>query len=344
MAERKSIPDTDRDAILREAGYRCAVPTCNTTLAIDLHHIIEVCEGGGNNLSNLLALCPTCHALYHRGVITKESIKQWKERLIALNRVTDVQAELKSRLDEAVKRKNDFDSKGKQREGFSLAAAEFFWRTCQVGFVWSNDELFVDTGHCCFISSKVALTISEVVDWAIEIGKERGGTPVIQTQRGLAPFTILERFDVGNLVAIEIGIIDDSYLKEILKEHARDMVDYFSEPLQTPVRFRNVPFVGERVGILHSAYNSLDYRSARDLQFDSADVAFPMKFEQRQNAFLYVLTPVCSHVQHRGAPVFTAEGCLVGLVKDSLLLKGEQSWRPIVSPAFIVGKFLSKSN
>ncbi|MCD6215070.1 MAG: HNH endonuclease [Candidatus Desulfofervidus sp.] len=42
--------------------------------AIDIHHIIEVVEGGDNELANLIALCLTCHALFHRGIISRDSI------------------------------------------------------------------------------------------------------------------------------------------------------------------------------------------------------------------------------------------------------------------------------
>jgi hypothetical protein len=85
MAARKAIPQSIRQDVLIEAGYRCAVPTCRTILAIDLHHIVEVAEGGGNERSNLLALCPTCHALFHRGEITREAIRVWKGVLVSLN-------------------------------------------------------------------------------------------------------------------------------------------------------------------------------------------------------------------------------------------------------------------
>ena len=73
MNQRKSLPVTTALAVLTEAGYRCAVPTCRTILAIDLHHMVEVGKGGTNDPANLVALCPTCHALYHRGTIKKES-------------------------------------------------------------------------------------------------------------------------------------------------------------------------------------------------------------------------------------------------------------------------------
>ena len=59
---RRAIPGDVQTVVLIEAGYRCASPTCRNILALDLHHIEEVHEGGGNEVANLIALCPTCHA------------------------------------------------------------------------------------------------------------------------------------------------------------------------------------------------------------------------------------------------------------------------------------------
>ena len=75
-----------RIQVLTEAGYRCAVPTCRHPLALDLHHMEEVSAGGSDDVGNLLALCPTCHSLYHRGTIPGESIYAWKSMLITLSR------------------------------------------------------------------------------------------------------------------------------------------------------------------------------------------------------------------------------------------------------------------
>ena len=86
---RKAIPADIKLLVLTEAGYRCAVPTCRQILAIDLHHIVEVAEGGSNDPTNLLAICPTCHALYHRGTIKRESIAIWKNMLVVLNSAFD---------------------------------------------------------------------------------------------------------------------------------------------------------------------------------------------------------------------------------------------------------------
>jgi hypothetical protein len=87
--KRRPISAGLKREVLAEAGYRCAVPTCRSILAIDLHHIIEVEAGGANTLANLLALCPTCHALYTRGFISHEAINAWKTMLVSLNHAFD---------------------------------------------------------------------------------------------------------------------------------------------------------------------------------------------------------------------------------------------------------------
>lgn len=91
-SERKRISDKTRDFLLTECGYRCAVPTCRNILALDMHHIWEVRAGGSNEPSNLIALCPTCHALYHRGTISADSIYAYKAMLVAISRAFDLDA------------------------------------------------------------------------------------------------------------------------------------------------------------------------------------------------------------------------------------------------------------
>jgi hypothetical protein len=90
--ERKNLTLKVRTAVLTEAGYRCAVPTCRGILALDLHHMYQVSESGGNDPENLIALCPTCHAMYHRGNISSDAIYAYKSMLVALSRAFDLDA------------------------------------------------------------------------------------------------------------------------------------------------------------------------------------------------------------------------------------------------------------
>ena len=90
--ERKTLPLKTTTIVLTESGYRCAVPTCRNILALDMHHIWEVNAGGGDSPANLIALCPTCHALYHRGTISLDSIYAYKAMLVAISQAFDLDA------------------------------------------------------------------------------------------------------------------------------------------------------------------------------------------------------------------------------------------------------------
>ncbi len=86
---RKTLPVETKLHVLHEAGYKCANPVCRTILTLDIHHVIAVSGGGGNTPDNLLALCPNCHALHHKGVIPEDSIRAWKMLLLAVNNAFD---------------------------------------------------------------------------------------------------------------------------------------------------------------------------------------------------------------------------------------------------------------
>ena len=72
----------------------CANPRCRTILALDLHHLVQVKNGGTNSPPNLLALCANCHALHHRKVIAATALRVWKAMLTALNVVNRANVDL----------------------------------------------------------------------------------------------------------------------------------------------------------------------------------------------------------------------------------------------------------
>jgi len=83
--KRKDPTPLQRDEVLREAGYKCGNPTCRNILTLELHHIRWVKDDGPTTSSNLLALCPMCHALHTQGHIPASAIVHWKGLLVALN-------------------------------------------------------------------------------------------------------------------------------------------------------------------------------------------------------------------------------------------------------------------
>jgi hypothetical protein len=56
-----------RRKILRRDGHRCAVPGCQNSIWLDVHHIIYYADGGLTAPENLITLCSKCHKNVHEG-------------------------------------------------------------------------------------------------------------------------------------------------------------------------------------------------------------------------------------------------------------------------------------
>jgi hypothetical protein len=153
--ERQSLKLSVKTAVLTEAGFRCAVPTCRTILVLDLHHIWEVSAGGPDESWNLIALCPTCHALYTRGMIPAESIYVWKSMLVALSNAFDASAIDRLLFLEAVESMQALFVSGDGILPFSqLIAAGFV----TYGMMGNNNNIIVS--YRLFLTEKGKMVIS----------------------------------------------------------------------------------------------------------------------------------------------------------------------------------------
>lgn len=56
-------------------NHRCAV--CGFDLATDVHHITPLSEGGADEFSNLITLCPNHHRLAHLNIINVEHLRRF---------------------------------------------------------------------------------------------------------------------------------------------------------------------------------------------------------------------------------------------------------------------------
>jgi len=62
-----------RSQAIKKYGNKCEL--CGYSLSIDIHHIKPKNEGGSHEISNLMVLCPNCHALITRKIFTLNSRK-----------------------------------------------------------------------------------------------------------------------------------------------------------------------------------------------------------------------------------------------------------------------------
>jgi len=70
----EEIPEDVREDVLRRDKHRCC--NCDNHLDVAVHHIQFRSEGGSNEPSNLITLCPTCHASVHRQFLKIEGNRE----------------------------------------------------------------------------------------------------------------------------------------------------------------------------------------------------------------------------------------------------------------------------
>jgi 5-methylcytosine-specific restriction endonuclease McrA len=75
VSGRDPLPPKLREDVLKRARYRCQNPNCRKHVALKIHHI----DGNRNNnvLSNLIALCGTCHDKADYGEYPEHQLRVW---------------------------------------------------------------------------------------------------------------------------------------------------------------------------------------------------------------------------------------------------------------------------
>lgn len=70
---------------VEQFGDSCEL--CGFNQVVDVHHLKPRSEGGGSELSNLMVVCPNCHAMITRGKLyieRREDIPTIKEKVVSL--------------------------------------------------------------------------------------------------------------------------------------------------------------------------------------------------------------------------------------------------------------------
>lgn len=80
VSDMSSLPESDKWHLMNAVWYRCENPYCNYTQFLDVHHIISEVDGGTHALSNLIVLCPRCHAAVHSHEVSPAVLRVWVQK------------------------------------------------------------------------------------------------------------------------------------------------------------------------------------------------------------------------------------------------------------------------
>lgn len=81
MNNKKAIPAKTKKLIFQEAQSRCPFCDESDVNVLEIHHITEQTDGGGNEPSNLILVCSNCHSKITSGSITKLEVVSMKTKL-----------------------------------------------------------------------------------------------------------------------------------------------------------------------------------------------------------------------------------------------------------------------
>lgn len=184
-SRRTAIPAATRQIVLLEAGYKCANPSCRHILTLELHHILWVKEGGGNEPENLVALCPNCHALHTAGHVPEAAIRCWKSLLVSLNSPSRASADLLLVL---------------YREEQRIAAATDPSKA-EPPFRFTGDGLGI-------LSSLLVSGLVAISRRILGVGYFGGGMPSFEISLTPAGRRLVEAWMSGNPEAVEMALSD----------------------------------------------------------------------------------------------------------------------------------------
>jgi hypothetical protein len=75
---KRKLPGNIREQVYKRAQNKCENEECNHSETVHIHHIDM--NKDNNVFSNLVALCPNCHAGAHNGKFTEFQLKNWVMR------------------------------------------------------------------------------------------------------------------------------------------------------------------------------------------------------------------------------------------------------------------------
>src|SRR5262245_32608370 len=84
---RPAIPRELERALLIEAGYRCAIPTCRAVRPLEIDHIEDYAKVKEHKFENMIVLCGNCHGMKGEGPreLNRAALRQFKANLSLLN-------------------------------------------------------------------------------------------------------------------------------------------------------------------------------------------------------------------------------------------------------------------
>lgn len=302
-SDNKKITKKEKIAVLTESGYRCACPSCTNELTIDVHHIVEVQHGGKNEVNNLLPLCPYCHDKYHRGIIDKASIVEWKKRTSLIYESSHVHHSAKP----------DFGMM------FAVSYSEYSRRCFPIYYFYTYEGKvkYYQVGYATFIEDSLLITAKKVIDRICMLEKEiPGGRASLLIGHESLDFKVKSTNEWGEIVFLESESLESLKPPDLLVANKYQM-DRVVPDNSKIKEISGTPFIGQQLGYLFGVDSSEKLYAMHDYAFGVSFISHFLR-SKPPTVDRYAMTPCLSNVTCFGGPVFTCSGTLSGIVIDTI--------------------------
>ena len=224
---------------------------------------------------------------------------------------------------------------------WSHATAEFLTRTIDLCVVYDGKfdpyprpgrQLFKVVGHGCVIDKGKVLTCIETVNLALSLAEANQGRLIAAHGLIWYDLVIEQTLDFCGLVTCRILEKDEKKWSQINKKmKTLDLGGLTERIANTPVRGTVMPWLGQDIGLLFTG-EADDVASSMEwpaLQFEATAISHFQKFSEGSMKS-FVSGALASRFLHAGAPVFSREAVLLGILSDSLTYKADSGRRAVV--------------
>jgi len=177
-------------------------------------------------------------------------------------------------------------------------------------------ELYLTVAFGCFVGKDCVLTCAEALEMAMRVAEYKHGQIKLLADYIWYDFEPEDVDKASGLVCCRVTGRDEERLREA-KELGQEygLKDLVAEPVQTEIKFTVTPWLGQEVGFLHAG-EAPDISGWPKLQFDATVVShFRVALGWAIKSFVTGVLP--GRILRVGAPVFTRDGTLVGVIADT---------------------------
>jgi hypothetical protein len=193
--------------------------------------------------------------------------------------------------------------------------------------------LIQSVAHACITGDKEITTCIEALELARDVAEDKGGRLIVVVGHAWYDFTADPAEQASGLCTCRLTSRDEQHWREAQALWRKHMLSDLQDPLiTTPVKYALSTGMGQEVGFLHSGEAENVLRSANAFskrQFDTSVIShFRKPTATALRTFVTGVLP--GRVLHAGAPVFSRDGSLLGILSDTESYRSDAGRRAVV--------------